>query len=96
MKIHGFQWDSGNWPKCGKHGVKQIEVEEVFQGTPAVYPDPSTSEERLRVIGTSRGGRFVFVVFRFVEIGDVQLIRPISARFMHKKEIDHYERQTEN
>ena len=39
MKLSGFDWDAGNWPKCGKHGVSR------------------------------------------------------SARFMHQKEIDHYEKQ---
>jgi uncharacterized DUF497 family protein len=39
MKLVGFDWDAGNWPKCGKHGVSR------------------------------------------------------SARFMHQKEIDHYEKQ---
>ena len=40
MKIAGFDWDEGNWPKCGKHGVSQKEIEEVFIGTPAVLADP--------------------------------------------------------
>ncbi|TBN45900.1 BrnT family toxin, partial [Paracoccus sediminis] len=25
MKIAGFDWDDGNWPKCGKHGVSRAE-----------------------------------------------------------------------
>ncbi len=39
MKIAGFDWDAGNWPKCGKHDI--------------------------------------------------------SARYMHEKEVTHYERQIE-
>ena len=23
MKIAGFDWDAGNWPKCGMHGVSR-------------------------------------------------------------------------
>jgi len=28
MKIAGFDWDDGNWPKCGKHGVSRTEIEQ--------------------------------------------------------------------
>ena len=52
MEIAGIEWDKGNWPKCGKHGVSRLDIEAVLLGTPA-----------------------------------------ISARFMHQKEVEHYERQ---
>ena len=42
MKILGFDWDEGNWPKCGKHGVTREEIESVMLGVPAVMPDPHT------------------------------------------------------
>ena len=51
MKIAGFDWDKGNWPKCGKHGVSRAEIEEVFAGTPAVETDPFPEEVRMRAIG---------------------------------------------
>ena len=91
MKIAGFDWDDGNWPKCGKHGVSPEEIEQVLLGNPAVMPDPHPDEPRLRAIGRTKAGRFVFLVFMLRQ-DDVQtLLRPISARFMHQKEIDHYE-----
>ena len=93
MKIAGFNWDDGNWPKCGKHGVSLEEIEQVLLGNPAVMPDPHPDEPRLRAIGRTKAGRFVFLVFMLRQ-DDVQtLLRPISARFMHQKEIDHYENQ---
>ncbi len=93
MKIAGFGWDDGNWPKCGKHGVSLEEIEQVLLGNPAVMPDPHPDEPRLRAIGRTKAGRFVFLVFMLRQ-DDVQtLLRPISARFMHQKEIDHYENQ---
>jgi len=46
MKIAGFDWDDGNWPKCGKHGVSLEEIEQVLPGT-AVMPDPDPDEPRL-------------------------------------------------
>ena len=91
MKIAGFDWDDGNWPKCGKHGVSRTEIEEVFTGTPAVLADPFPSEARMRAIGKSTAGRYVFVVFMLREIDGQTKLRPISARYMHKKEIAHYE-----
>lgn len=91
MKISGFDWDTGNWPKCGKHGVSREEIEEIFEGTPAVMADPHPGEPRTRVIGKTRSGRYVFLVFMPRTVQGRTLIRPISARYMHKKEIDHYE-----
>lgn len=94
MKIAGFDWDSGNWPKCGKHGVSREEIEQVFLGSPAVMPDPFHDEPRMRAIGKTTAGRYVFVVFMCREIDGLTKLRPISARFMHQKEIEHYERKT--
>lgn len=38
-------------------------------------------------------GRHIFVVFTLRDRGADRLIRPISARYMHRKEIEHYEEQ---
>ena len=89
--IAGFDWDDGNWPKCAKHGLSKPEIESVFYGNPAIHPDPSTTETRLRVIGRTEWGRYVFAVFMLREIDGRTFIRPISARYMHQKEIDRYE-----
>ena len=91
MKTAGFDWDNGNWPKCGKHGVTQTEIEEVLLNTPAVMPDPHPEEPRMRAIGKTSAGRYVFLVFMVRQFNDQFFLRPISARFMHQKEIDHYE-----
>ena len=92
MKVAGFDWDEGNWPKCGKHGVSRTEIEEVLLGTPAVMPDPFPEEPRMRAIGTTAAGRHVFLVFMLRQIDGETRLRPISARYMHQKEIAHYER----
>lgn len=93
MIIAGIDWDDGNWPKCGKHGVTRGEVEAVLLGTPSVMPDPRPDERRLRAIGRTTAGRYVFLVFAQRERDGAVWLRPISARFMHQKEIDHYENQ---
>lgn len=94
MKIQGFDWDDGNWPKCGKHGVTREEIEEVLRAAPAVMADPFAEEPRMRAIGKTAAGKYVFLVFMPREIDRQTMLRPISARFMHQKEIDHYESQT--
>jgi uncharacterized protein len=91
MKIAGFDWDSGNWPKCGKHGVSREEIEQVLLGELAVMPDPCPNEPRMRAIGRTEAGRYVFLVFMLREHDGLMKLRPISARYMHKKEILHYE-----
>ena len=71
------------------------DIEALFEKGPAVYPDPahSQSEERMLAIGQSGTGRYVLVAFTLRRRGRDTLIRPISARYMHKREVDHYERQ---
>ena len=91
QKISGFDWDEGNWPKCAKHGLTKQEIEQVFENGPSVYSDPSFSEVRLRAIGKTQAGRYVFVVFTLRRIATETYIRPISARFTHDREIRRYE-----
>jgi uncharacterized DUF497 family protein len=38
-------------------------------------------------------GRGVFIIFTLRRRGDEVLIRPISARYMHKKETETYEKE---
>jgi len=72
------------------------DIESIFQGPVSVFPDPEHSgeEERFIGIGKAEKHRNAFVVFKLRRKDDVVLIRPISARFMHKKEIDYYEKET--
>ena len=92
----GFDWDEGNRDKCQKHGLSVHEIESLFQGPLAVFPDPehSIDEERFIGIGKTDEDRSVLIVFTLRRRSDVVLVRPISARYMHKKEIDHYEKET--
>lgn len=93
MAIAGFDWDAGNWPKCGKHGVSREEIEQMLMGEPAVMADPSPGEPRMRAIGKTSAGRYVFLVFMRRDVGGQNRLRPFSARYMHQKEVDHYESQ---
>jgi len=90
LRFSGFDWDSGNWPKCGKHGVSRAEIETMLQGAPKVWKDPYPYEDRFRAIGQAGDGRSIFVVLVKREIDGIMKLRPLSARYMHQKEIDHY------
>jgi len=94
VKISGFDWDEGNWPKCGKHGVSREEIEQALLGSPAVMRDPHPKEPRMRAVSKTLAGRYVFLVFMLRRVDGQTKLRPISSRYMHRKEIDHYENQT--
>lgn len=93
--VAGFDWDQGNRGKCAKHGVALAEIEALFAGELAVFPDlvHSRGEVRFKTVGVTPAGRHVFVVFTLREGRSGRLIRPLSARYMHQKEIEHYERE---
>jgi uncharacterized DUF497 family protein len=65
----------------------------LFAGTPYVAPDPrhSALEDRFLAVGRNAAQRPMFVAFALRERNGAVFIRPISARYMHKKEIDAYE-----
>jgi uncharacterized DUF497 family protein len=87
--VFGFDWDGGNQGKCLKHGVSQAEIEQAMRNDPRVAPDPvhSLTEQRFIAVGRTATGRYVFVAFCWRG----GRIRPISARFMHAREIARYE-----
>jgi uncharacterized protein len=95
MQVSGFEWDRGNLAKCAKHGVTLREIEALFQAGPAVAPDMAHSwgEERFIAVGRNAEGRPLFVAFTLRRRGGQRLVRPISARYMHQKEIEAYEKK---
>jgi uncharacterized DUF497 family protein len=93
--VSGFDWDEGNRAKCRKHGISIEEIEELFSRTVMILPDEahSTTEKRFKAIGQTTAGRHIFLVFTLREHDGKSYIRPISTRYMHQKEIDHYEKE---
>jgi uncharacterized protein len=98
MEVGGleFDWDDGNREKCQKHGLSVDAIESLFKSPIAVFPDPEHSgdEERFIGIGKTDDDRSVFIAFTLRRREQGILLRPISARYMHKKEVDHYEKET--
>ena len=93
VNVAGLEWDHANRDKCRKHGVPIAAVEAAFHRPIAVFPDPSHSraEERFKAVGRTDEGRHLLIVFTLRAREGRTFIRPISARFMHAKEIKHYE-----
>jgi len=88
--VSEFDWDDGNRAKCQAHG----EVEALVDRPLLIIPDDAHSrdERRLRAIGKTARGRSVFLVFTLRERGGKHLIRPITARYMHRREVVSYEK----
>jgi hypothetical protein len=95
LVVVGFDWDRGNRNKCQKHGVSLDVIEGLFRRPVAVLPDPehSAREERFKAIGRADDGRGVLIVFTLRERDGETLIRPISARYMRRKESEYYEEE---
>lgn len=91
-----FDWDDGNWPKCNKHGLNKNDIEYIFKNNPAVFDNPnhSLTEQRLKAIGQTKDKRYAYISFTFRDVENLLCIRPISARYMHEKEIRNYEQKT--
>ena len=96
LRVSGFDWDDGNRTKCQKHGVSVAEIETLFAQSPRIAPDPrhSADEDRLIAVGRTSTGRPIFVAFTMRTKNQRRLIRPVTARYMHAKEIAAYEKES--
>ena len=92
MKFEGFDWDRGNREKCRSTVCRWRTSKSVFGNPVVILPDKDNpaGEPRFRAIGRTASGRAAFIVFTMRGTASAQL-RPISARFMHKKEVRAYE-----
>ena len=95
MEFDGFDWDDGNRDKCQKHGVLIREIERLFERMVLIGPDVahSAAEQRFPAIGATPTGRRVFLVFTWRTKDGLRFLRPISARYMHKKEVTSHEKE---
>lgn len=90
--LKGFEWDAGNKDKNeAKHGVTNIECEEVFFNRPLLLSEDerhSGREKRYAALGVTHGKRLLSAVFT-IRGGK---IRVISARPMSRRERETYEK----
>lgn len=91
--VLGFDWDDGNARKNEKHSVTQAEIEQIFFRQPLIISEDvkhSSMEPRYHALGRTDENRWLQVTFTLRE--RETLIRPISARTMHRKERPIYEK----
>lgn len=88
-----FEWDAGNQSKCQSHGVSIAEIETVFLSDPYVGRDErhSHQEDRYVAVGRNAAGRPVLVIYTLRVQDGLERVRPLSARYMHVKEVRWYE-----
>jgi hypothetical protein len=94
LRFDGFDWDEGNATKnLKKHGIAKETVEGLFDRELSFALDPrhSGSEPRFLAVGRTDANRPMLVAFTIRIKASRRLIRPISARYMHAKEIARYE-----
>ena len=89
-----FQWDHGNKRKSSdKHTVSKEETEQVFFNQPLLLLEDeahSQQEMRFHALGRTDNNRKLHITFTI----RINQIRVISARPMHKKERNSYEKNS--
>ena len=89
-----FLWDKGNELKNeSKHKVSKDECEEVFTDSKKKIARDifhSSNEDRFIILGKTKRGRLLFVVFTMKDT----YVRIISARDVNRKERPLYEKTT--
>ncbi len=94
LQFNGFDWDLGNTTKIEKRVSRSL-IEELFMQELLIKTDDRNhhAEVRYIAIGLTNKNRYLFVAFTWRVAKGARLIRPISARYMHQKEKDTYERE---
>jgi uncharacterized protein len=89
-------WDNGNGTTCQRYGGSLAGIEGLFASDPGLAPDVrrSADEDRLVAVGRNDAGRPLFVAFTIGVKEGRRLLRPVSARYMHAKEIARYATQS--
>jgi len=80
---------------AGSTGFRLPRSKCFLRDDPRIAPDLKHAhlEDRLIAVGRTEKGRPLFVAFTIRERFGQQMIRPVSARYMHAKEIKSYETQ---
>jgi uncharacterized DUF497 family protein len=92
--VSGFDCGDGNRSKCQRHGLSIDDIESLFVQPVVALPDHGhgKGEAGLRSIAKTAPERHVFAVLTIRSCGGENLIRPIGARCMHRKEVERDEK----
>jgi uncharacterized DUF497 family protein len=88
-----FEWDEGNLEKAQKHGVSKTEIEQAYfdKKKQLLFDEKhSFSEERYILVGRNKKKRWIYTSMTIRN----EKVRIFSARYMHKKEVELYEKAT--
>jgi len=96
LQVDGFDWDDGNRSKCPETWSVDRGDELCLWHGPRIAPDPkhSADEDRLIAVGKTGTGKPLFVAFTMRTKEGRRLIRPVTARYMHAREIAAYEKES--
>lgn len=86
-----FEWDEGNLEKSQRHGVSKMEIEQIYfdKKKKLIFDEKhSFSEERYILVGRSKKKRWIYTSMTIRD----DKVRIFSARYMHKKEVELYEK----
>jgi len=91
--VDGFDWDEANIGKCQKHGIFVEMIEDFFTRELRLHPDimHAKLEDRFIAIGKMENGRVAFVGFTYRQRRRSLLIGPVTARYMHDREVRKYD-----
>ena len=65
-----FSWNRWNTEHIASHGVTPAEAEQIVEGARPPFPQPA-GESKLKVWGQTESGRYLQVVFIFLDPADV-------------------------
>ena len=88
MRIDDFEWDDANREHIDRHGISDLEVEDVV-----LFDEPrylKGREGRYYAYGITEAGRYLFIVLAVNKPG---LARPVTARDMTIRERRYYKRR---
>lgn len=86
----GFDWDAANRKHLARHKISPAEAEQVFRRLAVVGADePVDGEVRLRIYGTTKGGRFLTLAYTQRNL----LIRVITGWDMTSEELEFYAKE---
>jgi uncharacterized DUF497 family protein len=86
IEYEGFDWDYGNFLHAQQHDISFEAIEKIFEQELLYFLDikNTSSEKRWIAVGELEPNRLAFVAFTIRSIGTDRLIRPISARYIHR------------
>ena len=91
MKLTGLNWDFGNFEKVKKHGLSHVDIEEFLLSDPFILTDDRHNAAESRYIAFGKFKlKYLFVAFTIRAVEGELKIRPISARYANKREVEKF------